>query len=46
MKSVLKSVIWLYVIAAGAYVFYGWYSYSGLFRLAAEWQLEQYGSYW
>lgn len=45
MKSVLKGVIWLYVAAAGAYVFYGWYSYTGLYRLAAEWQLEHYGSF-
>jgi hypothetical protein len=45
MKSVLKPVIWLYVAAACAYVFYEWYSYTGLYRLAAEWQLEQFGSY-
>jgi hypothetical protein len=45
MKSVLKVVIWLYVAAVCAYVLYGWYSYTGLFRLAAEWQLEHYGSY-
>jgi len=45
MKPVLKAVVWLYVIAAGAYIFYSWYSYTGLFRFAAEWQLERYGSY-
>jgi hypothetical protein len=45
MKSVLKFLIWLYVVVAGAYVMYGWYSYTGLYRLAAEWQLEHYGSY-
>jgi hypothetical protein len=45
MKSVLKWGIWLYIAAVCAYVFYGWYSYTGLFRLAAEWQLEQFGSY-
>jgi hypothetical protein len=45
MKSVLKSVIWLYIAAACAYVFYEWYAYAGLYRLAAEWQLEHYGSY-
>src|SRR6266850_4821828 len=45
MKSVLKWVIWHYVAAVCAYIFYEWYAYSGLFRLAAEWQLEQYGSY-
>lgn len=45
MKSVLKWGIWLYIAAACAYVFYEWYSYTGLYRLAAEWQLEQFGSY-
>jgi hypothetical protein len=45
MKSVLNWVIWLYIAAACAYIFYEWYSYAGLYRLAAEWQLEQFGSY-
>ena len=45
MKSVLKWVIWLYIATACAYIFYEWYAYAGLYRLAAEWQLEQYGSY-
>jgi hypothetical protein len=45
MKSVLKWVIWLYMAAACAYIFYEWYAYTGLYRLAAEWQLEHYGSY-
>jgi hypothetical protein len=45
MKSVLKWVVWLYLIAAGAYTLYNWYSYTGLYRLAAEWQMEHYGSY-
>jgi hypothetical protein len=45
MKSVLKWVIWLYIAAVCAYVFYEWYAYAGLYRLAAEWQLEQFGSY-
>jgi len=45
MKSVLKYIIWLYLLAAFAYVGYGWYSYTGLYRLAAEWQLEYFGSY-
>jgi hypothetical protein len=45
MKSVLKWVIWPYIAAACAYIFYEWYSYAGLYRLAAEWQLEQFGSY-
>jgi hypothetical protein len=45
MKPVLKWVIWLYIAAACAYVLYEWYAYAGLYRLAAEWQLEHYGSY-
>ena len=45
MKSVLKWVIWLYIAAACAYICYEWYAYAGLYRLAAEWQLEQFGSY-
>ena len=45
MKSVLKWVFWLYVAAVCAYVCYEWYTYTGLYRLAAEWQLEQFGSY-
>jgi hypothetical protein len=45
MKPVLKWIIWLYIAAACAYVLYEWYAYTGLYRLAAEWQLEHYGSY-
>ena len=45
MKSVLKWVIWLYIAAACGYIVYEWYAYTGLYRLAAEWQLEQFGSY-
>jgi hypothetical protein len=45
MKSVLKWGIWLYIAAVCAYVVYGWYSYTGLYRLAAEWQLEHYDVY-
>jgi len=45
MKSALKWVIWLYIAAACAYVCYEWYAYTGLYRMAAEWQLEQFGSY-
>ena len=45
MKSVLKRVIWFYIAAVCAYTLYEWYAYAGLYRLAAEWQLEQFGSY-
>src|SRR4051812_41453320 len=45
MKPVLKWVIWPYAAVACAYICYEWYAYAGLYRLAAEWQLEQFGSY-
>src|SRR5215475_20056 len=45
MKFVLKYVIWAYVLAAGAYRAHRWYFYTGLYRVAAEWQLEHFGSY-
>jgi hypothetical protein len=41
-----KSLLyWLYLAGCLAYVGYEWYSYSGLFRLAAEWQMATFGSY-
>ena len=45
MKSVLKWGVWLYIVAVTGYIFYGWYSYTGLFRFAAEWQLEHFQAY-
>ncbi|WP_157088650.1 hypothetical protein [Bradyrhizobium jicamae] len=45
MKSGLKWGIWFYFAAASAYIVYEWYAYAGVYRLAAEWQLENYGSY-
>jgi hypothetical protein len=36
---------WLYLAGCLALVGYEWYSYSGLFRLAAEWQIDTFGSY-
>jgi hypothetical protein len=36
---------WLYVAGCCAYVGYEWYSYTGLYRLAAEWQMRTFGSY-
>src|SRR5262245_31067050 len=45
MRFILKYVIWAYVLAAGAYRAHRWYFYTGLYRVAAEWQLEHFGSY-
>jgi len=45
MKGILKIVIWTCFAAATAYAGYSWYSYSGLFRLIAEWQIETFGSF-
>jgi hypothetical protein len=36
---------WLYFFGCCAYVGYGWHSYTGLYRLAAEWQMSAVGSY-
>lgn len=40
-----KFVIWMCYAAAVAYIGYSWYTYSGLFRLAVEWQLAMFESY-
>jgi hypothetical protein len=45
MSGVGKFVIWMCYAAAVAYVGYSWYTYSGLFRLAVEWQLATFESY-
>lgn len=45
MKARNHYLYWLYVAACVAYVFYGQYSYTGLYRLIAEWQLSMFGSY-
>ena len=45
MSGVGKLVIWICYAAAVAYIGYSWYTYSGLFRLAAEWQLANFESY-
>jgi len=45
MTAIKKSVVWLYLAGCLAYVSYEWYSYTGLFRLAAEWQMRTFGSY-
>ena len=45
MSGVGKFVIWMCYAAAVAYVGYSWYTYSGLFRLAVEWQLANFESY-
>lgn len=45
MKGMVKYLFWVYYAACFAYVGYAWYSYSGLYRLAAEWQMDMFGSY-
>jgi hypothetical protein len=45
MSGVGKLVIWICYAAAVAYIGYSWYTYSGLFRLAVEWQLANFESY-
>jgi hypothetical protein len=36
---------WLYIAGCCVYVGYEWYSYTGLYRLAAEWRMSTFGSY-
>ena len=45
MKGILKIVVWIGFAAAAAYAGYSWYSYSGPYRLIAEWQIETFGSF-
>jgi len=45
MNSILKTLVWLCFAAAAAYMGYSWYTYSGLYRLIVEWQLEMFGSF-
>jgi hypothetical protein len=45
MKGTKKYLVWLYMAGCFAYVGYEWYSYTGLYRLAAEWQMRTFGSY-
>jgi hypothetical protein len=45
MNSILKIIVWLCFAAAVAYAGYSWYTYSGPYRLIAEWQIETFGSF-
>jgi hypothetical protein len=45
MKGILKTIVWICFAAATAYAGYSWYTYSGLYRLIAEWQLDTFGSF-
>ena len=45
MNGILKILVWLCFAAAAAYMGYSWYTYSGLYRLIVEWQLETFGSF-
>jgi hypothetical protein len=45
IKGILKIIFWVFFAAATAYAGYSWYSYSGPYRLIAEWQLETFGSF-
>lgn len=41
----LTVVLWLWVLAVAGYFAWGFYSYSGLYRILAEWQIREWGSY-
>jgi hypothetical protein len=45
MNGIVKTVVWSCFAAAIAYMGYSWYTYSGLYRLIVEWQLETFGSF-
>jgi hypothetical protein len=46
MNVTIKTFLyWLYLAGCIAFIGYEWYSYSGLYRLAAEWQMDTFGSY-
>jgi hypothetical protein len=45
MKARNHYLYWLYMAGCFAYVGYEWYSYTGFYRLLAEWQLSTFGSY-
>jgi len=45
MNGIVKPIMWLCLAIAVAYMGYSWYSYSGLYRLLVEWQLETFGSF-
>jgi len=45
MKGILRIVVWTCFAVAIAYAGYSWYSYSGLYRLLAEWQIDTFGSF-
>ena len=45
MSRAAKLVMWICYAVGIAYIGYSWYTYSGLFRLAVEWQLAMFESY-
>jgi hypothetical protein len=45
MKRMTSYLYWFYFFGCCAYVGYGWYSHTVLYRLAAEWQMSAFGSY-
>ena len=45
MRGTKNYLYWPYIAGCCAYVGYEWYSYTGLYRLAAEWQMSTFGSY-
>jgi len=45
MNGIVKPITWLCLAVAVAYMGYSWYTYSGLYRLIVEWQLETFESF-
>ena len=45
MKAAARHALRAYFVAAALYVGYAWYTYTGLYRLAAELQMQMFGAY-
>lgn len=44
-RTLLKTILWLYVAVVAALTIYFWWSYTGYYRWFAEWQMREFGSY-
>lgn len=45
LPAILRLINAVWCIAVIGYIAWGWYAYAGLYRMAAEWQMAQFGSY-
>jgi len=45
MQGLVRYLDRIFYVLGGIYACYAWYTYSGLYRLFAEWQMETFGAY-